>query len=306
LQYVAGASHHQLRLPNICLVGAKIHTSGNHMPADRWVRTMVSLIAIIAIFAALNVGSSVVAPVVCAIFIISIVWPMQSRLQKHLPKLLALAIVIGITVIVFVFFASLATWGLSRIGRSLIAEAGRFQALYAQATAWLEDHGIIIAGLWAEHFNMGWLLRAMQGATARLNTTITFWLVALVYIILGLLEVDDIRQKFETLKNREAARIVLSGSTKIAAKFRRYMLIRTAMSLATGAMVWALAVVFGLEFAAEWGCDRLYAELHPLYRIIHRHGAPYLVRPGSARIVASRAHDLRLPEYHSISDRQLH
>ena len=93
----------------------------------------------------------------------------------------------------------------------------------------------------------------MQGIATRLNTTFAFWLVVLVYVMLGLLEVDDVRRKLEALKERTAARVLLAGSATIAAKFRRYMLIRTVMSLITGVMVWGLATLSGLPLAAEWG-----------------------------------------------------
>jgi len=223
------------------------------MAADRWIRTTLGAIAAIAVMAAFSVASSVIAPVFCALFIIAIVWPMLSRLQTYLPRLLALAIVISASIAVFLIFASLLSWSFGSVGRSLIAEAGRFQAFYEQVTGWLEGHGIVLAGLWAEHFNMGWVIRTMQGVTMRLNTTVTFWLVVVVYVILGLLEVDGIKRKLQAMKGREAARILLHGSTKIAAKFRSYMLIRTAMSLATGVMVWALAAASGLQLATEWG-----------------------------------------------------
>jgi AI-2 transport protein TqsA len=226
---------------------------GTTMTTDSFVRAMIGIIAILAILAVLNVASAVIAPVACAIFLIAIVWPMQSRLQSFLPALLALAIVIAVTAAVFVAFASLASWGFGRVGRAVIADAGRFQLIYEQATTWLDGHGIAVATLWAEHFNVGWLLRAMQEITTRLNTTVTFWLVVLVYVILGLLEVDDVRRRLRVLKNRNAARILLDGGTAIATKFRRYMLIRTAMSLVTGIMVWALAAASGLQLAAEWG-----------------------------------------------------
>lgn len=52
-----------------------------------------------------------------------------------MPKLLALAIVICVIVIVFVVFASLIAWGFGRVGRSLVADAARFQVLYEQFTA---------------------------------------------------------------------------------------------------------------------------------------------------------------------------
>lgn len=221
--------------------------------ADRGVFTVLCLIAIIAAFAALYSTTSVFAPVACALFIIAIVWPVQKRLQSRLPRLLALAIVVLATVVVFVVFGSLVVWGFGRVGRSLVADAARFQTLYEQVTTWLEGYGIAVAGIWAEHFDMRWVVRTVQGITGRLNTTVTFWLIVLVYVILGLLEVEDFKRKIGKLKNRAAARVLLDGSAATAAKFRRYMLIRTWMSVATGVMVWLLATLLGLQLATEWG-----------------------------------------------------
>jgi AI-2 transport protein TqsA len=220
---------------------------------DHWMRTAMGVIAILALLAAFNVARVVVAPIACALFIIAIVWPLQSRLRSFLPKLAALAIVILVTSVVFFVFISLVTWGFGRVGRSLIAETARFQLLYGQATAWLENHGMVAAVSWSDHFDMAWVLSNVQGLATRLNTTLAFWLVVLVYVMLGLLEVDDVRRRLEALKERTAARVLLAGSTTIAAKFRRYMLIRTAMSLITGVMVWLLATLFGLPLASEWG-----------------------------------------------------
>ena len=223
------------------------------MTSDRTLPTFLGIIAAIGVFSAFYLAASIFAPVACALFIIAIVWPMQSRLQLHMPQLLALAIVVCVTVVVFLSFASIIAWAFGRIGRSLITEAPRFQLLYDQAATWLEGHGIVIAGLWAEHFNIGWLIRTLQGVTGRLNTTITFWLVVLVYVILGLLEVKTIHRKLRKHLSDTTARFLIDGSTFTASKFRRYLLIRTIMSVATGAMVWVLAVTSGLQLATEWG-----------------------------------------------------
>ena len=45
---------------------------------------------------------------------------------------------------------------------------------------------------------------------------------------------------------------MVDGSAATANKFRKYMLIRTQMSVVTGLLVWALAWVAGLQFATEW------------------------------------------------------
>jgi predicted PurR-regulated permease PerM len=72
-------------------------------------------------------------------------------------------------------------------------------------------------------------------------------------VILGLLELDDIRRKVDALRNRDAARVMLDGSAATAVKFRKYLWVRTQMSVLTGLFVGLFALVTGLQFAAEWG-----------------------------------------------------
>jgi AI-2 transport protein TqsA len=213
----------------------------------------VGIIAAVVLAAAAAQASRVFAPLALAIFIIAIVWPLQNRLQARMPKLVALAITLVVTIMVCLAFGSMAAWGFGRVGRSLIADAPRYQALYGTLITWLDGHGVSLAGLWAEHLNVAWLLRATQQVAGRVNTTLSFWLIALVYVVLGLLEVDDIRRKIEGLGNRETARVVLDGSAATAEKFRKYILVRTQMSIMTGLLVGVFAWIVGLPFAMEWG-----------------------------------------------------
>ena len=157
-------------------------------------KTTTGIIAAVLVTAALAQASRVFAPLAAALFIIAIVWPVQKQLQSWMPKLAALAITIVATVAVCLGFASLAAWGFGRVGRSLVGDLPRYQALYSAMVTWLDGHGISVAGLWAEHFNVGWLLRATQYVTTRVNTTLSFWVIVLIYVMLGLLEVENIRQ----------------------------------------------------------------------------------------------------------------
>ena len=182
------------------------------MPADRTLKVLIGIIAAILITGAAYQASGLLAPLTLALFIIAIVWPLQHWLQSRMPALLALAISVSVTVAVCIGFASLAVWAFGQVGRSLLADSARYQALYDAAVAWLEDRGISVAGLWAEHFNAGWLLRIARQVTGRANTTLSFWLITLVYVILGLLEVDVVGRKVRALDNREAARL-LTGAT---------------------------------------------------------------------------------------------
>ena len=125
--------------------------------------------------------------------------------------------------------------------------------LYMEATDWLEGHGISIASQMTESFNVSWLIRAVQEVGGRLHGFISFAIVTLVFAVLGLLEVDVARRNIARLKSKEMAQSLLRAGTDIAAKFQKYMLVRSVMSVLTGAVVWGVALLAGLELATAWG-----------------------------------------------------
>ena len=96
---------------------------------------------------------------------------------------------------------------------------------------------------------LGWV----QQITGRVNTTLSFWIITLVYMILGLMEVEDMERKLRAFLSPPAAQTFIAASADTAQKFRKYMEVRTLMSVATGALVWAFAAATGLQFAVEWG-----------------------------------------------------
>jgi AI-2 transport protein TqsA len=148
------------------------------MGGSRDMNIAVGIIAVILLAAAARQAGAVFAPLALALFIIAIVWPLQNRLQAKIPKLLALAATIVGTIAVCLAFTSLAAWGFGRVGRSLTADAARYQALYETTMTWLEGHGVSVAALWAQHFNVRWLLGTTQQIAGRVTSTLSFWLIA--------------------------------------------------------------------------------------------------------------------------------
>ena len=220
---------------------------------ERFSAGALTVIAVIATLAAATAAQAVVAPLAAALLTVAVIWPLHARLEDRLPRYLALAISVLVIVACFASFGSLAAWAFGRVARWIVAEAGRFQSVYAQFAVWLEGHGIAIAGIWAEHFNASWLLRTAQGVTNRLNSMVSFWLIVFVYVFLILLEVRDFQRKAANSSNRELGQLLLRGTAQTAEKLRRYMQVRTQMSLATGLLVWGFAHLIGLQLATEWG-----------------------------------------------------
>jgi len=221
--------------------------------AARAINVSVGIIAAILLLVAARQASGVLAPLAFALFIIALVWPLHQRLQSWLPKLLALALTMLVTVSFGLVFAVVIVWGVGNVWRALLADFSQYQAAYDGAIGWLAAHGISVQGLWAEHFDTARMLRIAQQVGGHLNTSLVFWIVTLTYVILGLLEVEEMRGRIARLGNREASRILLTASRTTAALFRRYMVVRTLMSVLTGLLVWAFAAIVGLPFAVEWG-----------------------------------------------------
>jgi AI-2 transport protein TqsA len=225
----------------------KAVSSNGSMPAS------LVLIAIVLTSAALYFASSVFAPLAFAQFILAIVWPLQERLEGLVPKGLALFITLAVTVIVMVVFISMIAWALSAVGDWLLNNVQRFQAIYVQATDWLEGHGIFVAGTLADRFDVLWLLRLFKDIAWRINRYVGFGILVFVFLMMALLEVEQFRRKLAALDNPETSARLMRAIPVIAAKFRRYMLMRTLLSILTGLAVWAFAALAGLQPAVAWG-----------------------------------------------------
>jgi predicted PurR-regulated permease PerM len=223
------------------------------MTSNRGYLTLLGICATILVLMAFYYARTVLAPVVFALFAIALVWPLQSYLQTRLPKLIAALITVVVVVIVVATLTALIGWGFGRAARWLLADIGRFQAMYQQAADWLEGHGFVVTGVFGEVFNGSWIVAMLQRVGSRLQGIMSFAIVTLIYTLLGLLEVDVIAAKLRGLRNREIGESLIAAASQAAAKLQKYMRVRTVMSVMTGLLVYGFAKLIGLPLPAEWG-----------------------------------------------------
>jgi AI-2 transport protein TqsA len=217
------------------------------------VETLLLLCTLILTLAALYLSSPIAAPVAFALFVIAIVWPLQSALQKRIPKLLALVFTLVITLAVIAILVFLVIWGFGLVARWFIGNTDRLQSFYVTATTWLDGHGVSITGLMTDSYDPRWISGALRQAGGRGYRLISFMILAFAFIVLGLLEVDILRNNINRLGNQTVRQSLLLAGADIAAKFQKYMLVRSTMSVLTGVVVWSFALVAGIELATAWG-----------------------------------------------------
>ncbi len=219
---------------------------------SRAVPLLLGLCAALLVFAALAVAQGIIAPVVFALFLIAISRPLQRVLERFLPRLLAVLVTLLAALAVIGGIGSFAVWGFARAGHWLVHNAALFQSLYLTVAGWLEQHDLYAAGLLAERFNVSWLIRVFQEIGLILQALGSFVVVTFVFVLLGLIEVDDARNRLATIRH-PAADLLLAAGAASARKFQTYMLVRTLMSALTGLAVFAFVRLLDLDLAAEWG-----------------------------------------------------
>lgn len=226
------------------------------MVLPRPLAVLLALVCVVVLAGAVAAAQSVLAPVVFALFVIALVWPVQGALQRRMPAVLAMLLTMLVTLVTLLSLMLLVAWAFGRVGTWVVANAALLQAFYVAQLAWAESRGIEAAGAIAAQFDVRWLVRVAQGVLGQLRGMLSFILLTLVFVLLGLLEVGAAHAQLLRFGPGTAAAL-LRAAERTAAKLRAYMLVRTLMSVLTGLVVWAFAAVMGLELAAEWGAIAL-------------------------------------------------
>ena len=219
----------------------------------RTLRLSALVCAAILTLAALSLAESVMTPVAFALFIIALVWPLQRRLQRRLPQLIAVLITAAVALIAIGIGCWLVVWGFGRIAQWVIDNSARLQALYTHAADLLEQRGLYAAELFAQQFNMSWIVGVLRGIGGGLQGIVTFSLVTFIFVILGLLEIEPLGRRLSRLGNGTFGANAIDAAAEIAGRLQTYMLVRFGMSVLTGLGFWAFTAIYGLDLSREWG-----------------------------------------------------
>ena len=231
--------------------------SGKPSPhgAEHGLSTMGGLLLIsttILVLGALSWGEMVFAPAAFAIFIVMVVWPLQEWLEARMPKMLAILITTAVTIFCIVALLLLFAWGMGVVGQWLIRNSARFQAIYQAGCDWLEAHGFPVAGQMTALFNVPAVVRLVQAMLSRINGLAGFAMLVFAFAVLGQIEVANFAARLRAAGGRFGGVNIIEVTRETARQFRKYMLVRTIASGMTGAIVWIIASVVGLDHPAAW------------------------------------------------------
>ncbi|MEZ4728458.1 MAG: AI-2E family transporter [Caldilineaceae bacterium] len=216
---------------------------------------MQTLIGVVLTFAALKATAPILAPFLLALFLIAIVQPLQRRFQRRFSRTVAIVL----TLCVFLMFVGLFVGALWFSGVSILQKWPQYAQTADHYLRLAADYGVPIGslgegngapgGLASFRFGYEALLELAEGVAA-LGAAFT---LVIAYLVMGLLEIDILDDKLRRILSKREERHWLEVAATISTDCRRYLLIRTAISLLSGILIGIATWLIGLDFVFIWG-----------------------------------------------------
>ena len=209
--------------------------------------TVLILAGFIIVIAGMKAASSILVPFFLAVFIAVICTPPLFWLQrKGVPKILALVVILVVILGVGLFFATLIGSSLNDFLISLPDYQERLSNYVDTFVNWLREKGLNIpkeevSGI----FHPGWVMALAGGIFSALSGVLTNAFLILLAVVFILLEAADLPEKLRlVLKNPERS---LSAIEKFSQDAKRYLVIKTLISAATGLVILLWLLILGVD-----------------------------------------------------------
>jgi AI-2 transport protein TqsA len=211
-------------------------------------RYLLIAAAFVVVIAGMKAASALIVPFLLAVFIAVILAPLFLALQRRrVPSGVALLLVVALIVGLGLVAAGVLERSLSGVSGSMQRHQAAFATQTNEIWAWLESLGIAATGsTLTDYLNPQLLLEHIGPIAGKLGDVLVMSFIVLIVAIFILLEAAVMPAKVRALPGISHA--TWDRIRQIAADVRRYMLLKTVMSVLTGALVAVFCAVLGIDF----------------------------------------------------------
>jgi AI-2 transport protein TqsA len=215
---------------------------------------LLAVIATILVVLALKLSRPVTLPLVAAIFLLILAWPLQERLERALPRWLAWTITLLAVLLVLALFIAALVWSAERIAEKAPQYGDRVRQLYEHVIAWARAHNLTVPSGQSGQAQLGeQALNLLNSLLKVVYTAAGLVLLMIAYLALGLLEVRDFRAKVKQRLRRRYGDELLQTVETIAGRVQRYIVALALTCVIAGAATTLFAFAIGLDFPFIWG-----------------------------------------------------
>jgi predicted PurR-regulated permease PerM len=219
---------------------------------QRVAQTLLAIIAVILVGWVLKVTASVTLPLVFALFLAAIFWPLQRRFATHMPRGAAVLLSLLAFILVVTVFV-----GLLWISGMVVAQgwqpySEQFVQYQQQAQSWLQRFGLSLPGGGGQD-GSGITQSILTWVGGRITGFLTAFVLVIAFLVFGLLEAPDFQAKLGSIVPQQRVNAWFDAINTITSDFQRYIIVRTLIGVITGVLVALFSWLIGLDFALIWG-----------------------------------------------------
>jgi len=218
---------------------------------SRSVRVLLVTAALVIAIAGMRAASAIIVPGLISVFIAVVVYPAVDWLQhRRVPLALAIVLLIGGISLVGVAVMILVGSNVYDFTEKLPQYQQRLESEIERLVAVVEKTGIDVDQAFTGQFDSQAAVRFTTNMLATVGSLFSNSLLILLTVVFILLEAGGFSSKV-----RSAARDprYLDQLEEIVIDIRRYMAIKTIVSLLNGAFVFLLLVMLGIDYPLLWG-----------------------------------------------------
>jgi predicted PurR-regulated permease PerM len=217
---------------------------------------LLTLASLVVVIAGLKAAAVFFLPLLLALFLTILAFPLFTSLRRHrAPAWLAIAVTMLVMAALVGMVGLVITISVEDLTEKLPEYSDEARAATLRTIDWLEDHRVTVPRqITTDALDpLEWgAIAQFVGSTFRgVATALSAFLLVLLTMVFMLWEAVIFPGKL-----RAAARsgpIDLERWTAIVQRVQRYLILKTLVSLATGALVTLLVWAVGLDFALFWG-----------------------------------------------------
>ncbi len=214
---------------------------------------LVTLAALVVVIAGAKAAQELLVPFLLAFFIsIICAGPFYWLQQRKIPASVALLLVIIIVMSGGLVVLTLVGTSVNDFTNQLPFYQEKLRSQTLVLFDWLSRHGVKVSReILLQHFDPGALMQSAAGMLATAGGVLTNSFLILLTVIFILLEAAGMPNKLRAaLSDADSS---LASFEKFVSSVRQYLVIKTLVSFATGAVVAIGLIVLGLDYALLWG-----------------------------------------------------
>lgn len=216
-------------------------------------KIVIMLGMLVIILTGVRFAADIIVPFILALFVAVILNPLVQRMTRlRIPRVLAITLLISIIIVAMVLLVAYLGTSLNELARTLPKYRSSLAIPLLQLEPWLQRAGIEVSvEELLKYIDPNAAMTIVTSLLAQLSNAMTSIFLLFLTVVFMLLEVPQLPAKLQQMMVRPVEG--MGAIQRALDSVSRYLVLKTAISLVTGGVVWGMLLALDVRFAFVWG-----------------------------------------------------